>query len=93
MPNLSYQERYAIFAEIDDLLARRAITLGEAVRMIRTRLYGMTQTQYARYIKVSDKTLRDVEKGNTDPRLSVIEKLLAPGGFHLTARFVPRRVK
>nr|WP_241737583.1 helix-turn-helix transcriptional regulator [Neptunicella marina] len=53
----------------------------------------MTQTQYAKFIKVSDKTLRDIEKGNTDPRLSVLNKILAPGGFKVSAHFVPRVVQ
>jgi DNA-binding XRE family transcriptional regulator len=52
----------------------------------------MTQTQYAKFIKISDKTLRDVEKGNTDPRLSVLNKLLAPGGFKVSAHRVQRIV-
>ncbi|WP_275425495.1 hypothetical protein [Saliniradius amylolyticus] len=41
---------------------------------------------------VSDKTLRDIEKGNTDPRLSVVNKLLRPGGFQLSARRVKATV-
>ena len=53
----------------------------------------MTQVQYAKFTKTSDKTLRDIEKGNTDPRLSILNKLLAPGGFKVSARFVPRELK
>jgi len=52
----------------------------------------MTQTQYAKFIKVSDKTLRDIEKGNTDPRVSVLNKILAPGGFQLSVRSVRRDI-
>ena len=68
------------------------LTLGQAVQRIRTELYQMTQTEYARICKVSEKTLREVEKGKTDPRLSIIESLLNPGGFALSARLKVNRV-
>lgn len=93
MINLTADERKDIVAKIEHDLRNNTISLGEAVKLIRTNLYFMTQTQYARFIKVSDKTLRDIEKGNTDPRLSVLNKILAPGGFKVSAHFVPRVVR
>lgn len=92
MRNLSADERKAIIGTIEEDLASNTITIGEAVKRIRTELYGMSQNDYARFINVSDKTLRDVEKGNTDPRLSIINKLLAPGSFQVSARAVKRMV-
>lgn len=92
MVNLTADERKEILANIENDLASNAISLGESVKLIRTKLYGMTQTQYAKFIKVSDKTLRDIEKGNTDPRLSVLNKILAPGGFQVSAHRVRRTV-
>lgn len=67
-------------------------SIGELVKNIRTQLYDMTQIQYAEFIKVSDKTLRDIEKGNTDTRVSVLNKVLAPGGFTLSARALRTRL-
>ncbi|MCC5853887.1 MAG: helix-turn-helix transcriptional regulator [Alkalimonas sp.] len=92
MNNFPVEARNKLLLEIDEALAANQISLGEAVRRIRTELYGMTQTQYAKFIKVSDKTLRDIEKGNTDPRLSVLGKVLAPGGFQVSARFFKRSI-
>lgn len=92
MANFTADERKEALASIEQDLANNVISLGEAVKLIRTNLYGMTQTQYAKFIKISDKTLRDVEKGNTDPRLSVLNKLLAPGGFKVSAHRVQRIV-
>ena len=92
MANLSAEQRKDILAKLENELAHNLITLGEAVKQIRIQLYGMTQTQYAKFIKVSDKTLRDIEKGNTDPRVSVLNKVLAPGGFRLSARTVRREL-
>ena len=90
MHNLSTDDRKALIAQIDEALATNTISIGEAIKKIRTELYGMNQNDYAKFINVSDKTLRDVEKGNTDPRLSIINKLLAPGSFQVSARTVKR---
>ena len=92
MHNLSPDERKALIAQIDEALASNTISIGEAVKKIRTELYGMNQNDYAKFINVSDKTLRDVEKGNTDARLSIINKLLAPGSFQVSARAVKRMI-
>lgn len=86
MANLSADERKAIINDLEARLQRKEVSIGEAVKVIRVELCRMTQTQYARFAKVSDKTLRDIEKGNTDPRLSVVQKLLRPGGFDVSAR-------
>lgn len=90
MANLSIEERKRIVQELEDALVANSLPIGDVIRRIRTDLYGMTQTRYAIFTKVSDKTLRDIEKGNTDPRLSIVSKLLAPGGFQLSARFFKR---
>ncbi|EGN75889.1 Helix-turn-helix protein [Idiomarina sp. A28L] len=90
MHNLSADERKALIAQIDEALASNTMSIGEAIKKIRTELYGMNQNDYAKFINVSDKTLRDVEKGNTDARLSIINKLLAPGSFQVSARVVKR---
>ncbi len=90
MARLSGEQRKEILAQLESDLVNNVITMGELVKQIRTQLYGMTQTQYAKFIKVSDKTLRDIEKGNTDPKVSVLNKVLAPGGFQLSARRVNR---
>ncbi|MFN3899101.1 helix-turn-helix transcriptional regulator [Alishewanella sp. HL-SH06] len=92
MTETSGQERLTLLSQIEADINSGAISLGEAIRRIRTELYGMTQTQYAAYTKVSDKTLREIEKGHTDARLSNLSKLLAPGDFKISARFVPRKI-
>jgi len=92
MTETSGQERLTLLSQIEADINSGAISLGEAIRRIRTELYGMTQTQYAAYTKVSDKTLREIEKGHTDARLSNLSKLLAPGDFKISTRFVPRKI-
>ncbi len=78
--------------QLKEQLGNGELSLGQAVQRIRSELYQMTQAEYAHICKVSEKTLRDVEKGNTDPRLSIIESLLKPGGFALGARLKVNRV-
>ncbi|GGW96625.1 helix-turn-helix transcriptional regulator [Alteromonas halophila] len=68
------------------------LSIGETIKAIRINLYGMTQTQYAAFINISDKTLRDIEKGHIDPRLSILNKLLKPGGFEIGVRLVQRHL-
>lgn len=77
---------------IEDGVASGKLTLGLAIKAIRTDLYGMSQTHYARFMGISDKTLRDIEKGNTDPRLSIILRLLESGGLKLSVKAVGVRV-
>lgn len=92
MGNLSIDDRKALLRRIDEALNENVISLGDAIKIIRTELYGMNQRDYAKFTKVSDKTLRDIEKGNTDPRLSMMNKLLAPGGFQISARTVKQTI-
>lgn len=92
MPDLSAEERKALLSELNEALSTNSISIGDAIKIIRTELYGMSQTQYAKFVNVSDKTLREVEKGNTDPRLSIVNKLLAPGGLQVSASIVKREI-
>ncbi|GAC21769.1 hypothetical protein GARC_4832 [Paraglaciecola arctica BSs20135] len=46
----------------------------------------MSQTQYAVFIDLSAKTLWDIEKGNTDPILSVLSKVFRPAGMNIIAQ-------
>ena len=86
-------DRAAIQQQIIQALEQEQITLGQAVQKIRTQLYTMTQAKYANLCQVSEKTLRDIEKGATDPRLSIVQRLLRPGGMTLSARLKTNRVQ
>jgi len=92
MDKLSIEDRRAIIKDIEEALASGDISLGAAIKRIRTELYGMNQAHYAKFLGVADRTLRDIEKGKTDPRLSIIEKLLAPAGLRLSAKAVNHKL-
>lgn len=86
MPNLSTEERKTLLSELNQLLLADELTLGQAVRKIRTQLYGMSQSQYSAFVGLSEKTLRDIEKSNTDPKLSVLSKVFKPAGMKIIAQ-------
>jgi len=74
-------------------LNRGEISIGEAIKMIRTTVYGITQARYANMCKVSEKTLREIEKDKSDPRLSIVTRLLRPGALALSARVLVNKVE
>lgn len=86
MRNLSIEERKHLLSEINQCLLTGELTLGQAVRKIRTQLYTMSQAQYSASAGLSEKTLRDIEKGNTDPKLSVLNKVFKPAGMRIIAQ-------
>lgn len=86
MRNLSAEERKNLLSEINQLLLTGELTLGQAVRKIRTKLYAMSQAKYSVFVGLSEKTLRDIEKGNTDPKLSVLNKVFKPAGMKIIAQ-------
>ena len=92
MTEFTVEKRRAIMQSIEDGLSSGELSIGDAIKIIRSDLYGMSQTHYARFMGISDKTLRDIEKGNTDPRLSIVTKLLESGGMRLSAKAVGVRV-
>ena len=57
MHNLSADERKALIAQIDEALAANTISIGEAVKKIRTELYGMNQNDYAKFINITEREL------------------------------------
>jgi hypothetical protein len=57
MHNLTTQERKTLLADINRALLTGGLTLGQAARRISTKLYQMSQTQYAAFIGLPAKTL------------------------------------
>jgi XRE family transcriptional regulator, regulator of sulfur utilization len=78
------EQRMALIAEIE---AYPGMPLGDAVRMVRTRLH-LTQPEFAKLTKVAVRTLMEVEAGRGNPSLATSDKLLSPMGLKLGV--VPR---
>ncbi len=92
MNNFAADDRETFLRGLQDQVATGEISLGQLIKQVRTEFYGMRQADFAKLCGVSDKTLRDLEKGNTDPRVSVLQKALRPCGFQVGASMIPRRV-
>ena len=86
-------DKRAIQQEIIAGLTAGELTLGQAVKRIRKDLHGVPQAKYAAMCQVSEKTLRDIEKDHTDPRLSIAQRLLHLGGMGLTTYLKKNRVQ
>jgi len=85
VPNLSIEDRKVLLNDMNQQLLDGQLTLGKAIHQIRTQLYGMSQAQYSAFVGLSEKTLRDIEKSNTDPRLSVLNKAFGPAKMTIVA--------
>jgi DNA-binding XRE family transcriptional regulator len=78
-------DRAALRRELYERIDRGELSLREAVRLMR-RVAGRTQAQYARLVGISERSLIDFERGVGNPRLSTLEKILAPFRLELTVR-------
>ncbi|WP_368541843.1 helix-turn-helix transcriptional regulator [Enterobacter soli] len=69
-----------LHAVIRDILLGE-ITQGEALKKLRVDVLGLKQDQYAELVKVSRKTLSDVENDKGNYSVDVINKIFKPFGL------------
>ncbi|MGA8514051.1 MAG: helix-turn-helix transcriptional regulator [Burkholderiaceae bacterium] len=81
-PSSSQEQLDQRMALIADMEAAPGMPLGEAVRLVRTRL-RLTQTEFAKLTKVATRTLMDIEAGRANPSMATANKLLSPMGLRL----------
>lgn len=62
-----------------------AVRIGEAVRAMRKN-YSLTQQQLAELVGISDRTLRDIEKGTGAPGIGAVLATLKVLGLELEVR-------
>lgn len=73
----SKERRAALRDELYEQIARGAITISAAVRMMR-KITGRSQSDYARLVGVSPRILIELERGIGNPTLRTLAKILAP---------------
>jgi len=56
------------------------LTLSESVRAMR-KITGMTQPEYAKFLKIAERTLMDVESDRGNPTLDTLTKIGRPFGL------------
>ncbi len=80
---LTPSEREALRDDILNKLNANEITLGEAVAQFRSALTGLTQAKYAELIKISRRSLQNIESDSGNPSIQTINKVIKPMGMKL----------
>jgi len=78
---LSPSEREAYLLDLLDQLAQKTTTEGKVLAILRKEILGMNQDDYAAYVKVSRRTLSDIENDTGKQTLQVMNKVFKPFGL------------
>jgi len=78
---LSPTEREAYLLDLLDQLSQQKITEGQLLAKLRKEILGMNQDDYAGYVKVSRRTLSDIENDTGKQTLPVMNKVFKPFGL------------
>jgi transcriptional regulator with XRE-family HTH domain len=81
---VNIQERDAFYDDLVASVAREQLTWGQAVRLLRTEVAGVTQANFAKMCKISVRTLRNLETDAGNPTIETLEATLRPFGLKLT---------
>lgn len=76
-------ENYYIFAEISHCIGIFMHKVGEIIKQ-RRKEFGLTQSQLAKLAKVGINTLTQIEKGEGNPTIAVLDRVLGTLGLQLT---------
>lgn len=79
--------RVTIRDQIIYKLLNNEISLGQALKFLRLNLLGITQQDYASFVKVSRKTLSDLENDKGNYSIETINQVFLP--FELQVGIVP----
>ncbi len=91
MKPLSGDEREALLITLLRAVQREELTEGELLRRLRKDVLDMSQDQYAALVKVSRRTLSDIERDAGNPSLPVLKRVFRPLG--LSMGLLPRSEK
>jgi len=86
---LSLTERQTFLIELQQALMDDNISIGTAVRQLRTKLTGLRQDQFARMCRISLNTLQQLEHDQGNPTMRTLNAVFGP--FGMRAGIVPRR--
>ena len=81
MKQLSGDEREALLITLLRAVQREELTEGELLRRLRKDILGMNQDEYAVLVKVSRRTLSDIERDAGNPSLPVLKRVFRPLGI------------
>lgn len=75
--------RKALKNEVVGQLQADKLTQGEALKVLRVQVLGLKQEQFARLVKVSRKTLSDIENDNGNYSVDLLNQVFRPFGLQV----------
>lgn len=80
---VSTVERRQAIEGVTQRLLRGELTQGQALKTLRIEVLGLTQDEYANLVKVSRKTLSDVENDRGSYKTDILDRLFKPFGLRV----------
>ncbi|KMK51899.1 transcriptional regulator [[Actinobacillus] muris] len=80
---LDIEQRVQMRNDIMKKLLLNQITLGQALKSLRLNLLAVKQEDYAKIVKISRKTLSDLENDKGNYSIEIINQALRPFEFHI----------
>ncbi|MCL9655554.1 helix-turn-helix domain-containing protein [Pseudomonas protegens] len=80
---MTLEERGALIDHIQQELAGGRLSLGDAVKRLRTEVTGLHQSQFARMCRISLRTLIHIEHGDGNPTFKSLTAVFKPFGLQM----------
>jgi DNA-binding transcriptional regulator YiaG len=77
------RQRGIILDELKEQLAAGTVTIGAAVKRLRTEVTGLRQEQFAGMCKISLRTLRQIEQDEGNPTMQTLNQVFRPFGMRV----------
>jgi len=77
------RQRGIILDELKEQLAAGTVTIGAAVKRLRTEVTGLRQEQFAGMCKISLRTLRQIEQDDGNPTIQTLNQVFKPFGMRV----------
>jgi len=81
--NDEIRQRGIIFDELRDQLLEGTVSMGAAVKRLRTEITGLRQEQFASMCKISLSTLRQIEQDEGNPTVQTLNAVFRPFGMQV----------
>lgn len=89
--DLTPNEREQILLEVSRRLLVQEISEGEALRLLRREVLGLSQEAYAKLVGISRRTLSDLERDQGNLTIAAMNRVFRPLG--LRAGLLPRQTE
>lgn len=76
-------ERASFLAAVQLMLDREALSLGEALRVLRAAYLGLSRARFAQLVKVSTRELAKIEGDQANSTLETLGRVFRPFGFKI----------